>query len=186
MSVEWLTQQQHEAGQAAGLISLAARLQSTAQRSAAQHSAAHLAGPSACWPPPRRRCRAARCGAPPRLGFGWASKLGCAPPQSPGKRQKPGNGACCERMDWARRTQRSQAIAVLPGRRSRTLGLSTAHAEPAAPQRPTCRRSASSTRSMPDAPSASSSSMRSFEVVKVGTTSSPAGLLHRGGTAKQA
>lgn len=41
-----------------------------------------------------------------------------------------------------------------------------------------CSRSASSTRSMPDAPSASSSSMRSFEVVNVGTTSSPAGLLH--------
>ncbi len=41
-----------------------------------------------------------------------------------------------------------------------------------------CSLSASSTRSMPDAPSASSSSMRSLEVVNVGTTSSPAGLLH--------
>ena len=54
------------------------------------------------------------------------------------------------------------------------------------PPCPTCSRSASSTRSMPEAPSASSSSMRSLLVVKVGTTSSPAGLLQGRQSASEA
>lgn len=81
------------------------------------------------------------------------------------------------------------------GQSGRAPGIACMHAAPGAectssPLRDSplrhplaCSRSASSTRSMPDAPSASSSSMRSLEVVKVGTTSSPAGLLRTRGAA---